>query len=87
MPGARFEIVPRVERVIDGIQVTRAFFSQCWFDAEGCKAGLIHLANYRKTWNEKRGCWSDEPHKDIHSEGADSFQAGGAGVSGAGRAG
>lgn len=79
MPGARFEIVPRVERVIDGIQVTRAFFSQCWFDAEGCKAGLIHLANYRKTWNEKRGCWSDEPHKDIHSEGADSFRQAGQG--------
>lgn len=79
MPGARFEIVPRVERVIDGIQVTRAFFSQCWFDEEGCKEGLIHLANYRKIWNEKRGCWSDEPHKDIHSEGADSFRQAGQG--------
>lgn len=79
MPGARFEIVPRVERVIDGIQVTRSFFSQCWFDEEGCKQGLIHLQNYRKTWNEKRGCWSDEPHKDIHSEGADSFRQAGQG--------
>jgi hypothetical protein len=39
-----------------------------------CKEGLIHLEGYRKAWNERLGCWSDQPVKNVHTEGADSFR-------------
>ena len=52
----------------------RQVFGECWFDETGCKEGLAHLGAYRKTWNERAGCWSDTPRHDIHSESADSFR-------------
>ena len=72
--GGQWVTVPRVTELSVGIQQTREAFSSAVFDAEGCKEGLIHLAGYRKQWNEKGGCWSDAPVKNIHREGADSFR-------------
>ncbi len=67
-----------VQRVVDlqqGIQITRdCLVSDVWFDAEGCKAGIAHLDGYTKSWSKHRGTWSDEPLKNIHTEGADSFR-------------
>lgn len=74
MPGARFEIVPRVQEINWGIQQTRDAFPSAYFDEEHCKPGLIHLESYRKKWNDRQGCWSDEPQHDIHSEAADAFR-------------
>ncbi len=73
-PGWRFEIVPRVSEVLHGIQQVRDIFGQCWFDETHCKAGLEHLAMYRKRWNERVGGWMDEPLHDIHSEAADAIR-------------
>ena len=67
-------IVPRVQDLQTGIQATRKAFSRAWFDEEGCKEGLLHLAGYKKKWNKAAGCWSDEPLKNVHTEGADSFR-------------
>lgn len=67
-------IVPRIDDVTRGIQMTRAAFSNCWFDEEGCETGLMHLAYYGKTWNKSMGVWSDMPKHDIHSNGADAFR-------------
>jgi hypothetical protein len=72
--GGRFEIVPRVEDINHGINMTRACFSTMTFDEEKCKAGLIHLGAYRKTWNEKMGIWMDHPRHDEHSEAADALR-------------
>ena len=72
--GGKWEIVPVVSDVSHGIQLTRDAFGQCWFDEQGCKEGINHLAAYRKTWNKTVGMWSDTPRHDIHSEGADSFR-------------
>jgi hypothetical protein len=72
--GGRWRVVPRVAELQHGIQQTREAFSSAVFDAEGCKEGLIHLAGYRKQWNERAGCWSDAPVKNVHREGADSFR-------------
>lgn len=72
--GGAWEIVPVVSEVTHGIQLVRSVFGECWFDEAGCKEGVDHLAAYRKTWNERAGCWSDTPRHDIHSEGADSFR-------------
>jgi hypothetical protein len=72
--GGKWEIVPVVSEVTHGIQLVRQVFGECWFDDAGCKEGLAHLGAYRKTWNERAGCWSDTPRHDIHSESADSFR-------------
>lgn len=72
--GGRWEIVPRIDDINHGIQMTRAAFSSCTFDAVGCKEGLIHLQNYRKEWDENRGTWKLKPRHDIHSEAADAFR-------------
>lgn len=70
----KIEIVDRVAELQHGIQKTRDAFSLAVFDEVGCKEGLIHVEMYRKRWNTKQQCWSDEPLKDIHTEGADSFR-------------
>jgi hypothetical protein len=72
--GGRWEVVPRVEDINHGIQLTRAAFSNCTFDETGCKEGLIHLQNYRKEWDEARGTWKLKPRHDEHSEGADAYR-------------
>lgn len=75
MPGVRFEIVPRIEDINWGIQQTRDFFPNLWFDEEGCKDGLAHVENYRKKWNERQQVWSDQPDKaGGHSEAADALR-------------
>lgn len=73
-PGWRFEIVPRIDELMNGIQITREKFSQAYFDETRCAAGLEHLAAYSKDWNARLGCWSDYPRKDEHTEAADAFR-------------
>lgn len=74
-PDWNFTIVPRVENLTHGIQMTREAFSRAWFDEEGCKDGLEHLELYGKKWNSRLGTWSHEPEKLAgHSEAADSFR-------------
>ncbi|QCP84337.1 terminase [Cereibacter sphaeroides] len=74
-PDWTWHIVPRVETIQHGIDLTRAKFGQAWFDAEACKAGLDHLGLYRKKWNQRLGVWSHEPEKlEGHSEAADAFR-------------
>jgi hypothetical protein len=72
--GGKWAIVPRVGEVVHGIQAARDVFGQCTFDEVNCKAGLAHLAQYKKEWNGRLGVWSDRPRHDIHSEAADSFR-------------
>lgn len=74
-PDWTFYVVPRVETIHHGIQMTREAFSRAWFDEEGCKDGLAHLELYGKKWNSRLGVWSHEPEKlQGHSEAADSFR-------------
>jgi len=74
MPGARWEVVPRIDDVNWGINQTRDAFPACFFDEEYCKDGLIHLESYRKQWNTRQACFADAPLHDIHSESADAFR-------------
>lgn len=68
------EIVQRVDELQHGIQAVRDVFALCVFDNEGCKEGLVHLEQYRKRWNAQQQCWGDQPLKNVHTEGADSFR-------------
>ena len=75
MPGHTFVTVDRIQDINWGIQQTRNAFADCWFDETHCKDGLIHLESYRKKWNDRQACWSDEPDKaGGHSEAADAFR-------------
>lgn len=68
------EIVPVIDRKINGIQQARNAFPTCWFDATNCEKGLIHLDSYHKEWDTPRGCWRPDPAHDVHSEAADAFR-------------
>lgn len=73
-PDWTFHLVPRVQTIQHGIEMTRQAFSRAWFSEEGCKKGLEHLSRYQKTWNERHQFWTDTPLHNEHSEAADSFR-------------
>lgn len=68
-----FQVVPR-KGIDDGIEDVRNMLKRCVFDEDKCSDGIVHLENYRKEWNEKRGCFSDKPLHDSHSHAADAFR-------------
>lgn len=67
-------IVPKIDSLNTGIQLTRKHMASCYFDVDHAKKGISRLDNYTKKWNDKDGRWSDEPVKDINTEGADAFR-------------
>ena len=75
-PGQSWQVVPRVERVLHGIQMTRAAMASAFIDntPEGCADGLASLAAYRKKFNKILGDFTDEPMHDSHSNFADAFR-------------
>ena len=66
-------ILPRAS-VDDGIEQVREILPRCVFDEHKCDEGISHLENYRKEWDDKRGCWKDRPLHDHTSHGADAFR-------------
>lgn len=66
--------VPRIARVIDGIQETRRRFAELRIDQTRCAKLIVHLTKYRKTWSEKLAGFTDIPVHDIHSHGADALR-------------
>jgi hypothetical protein len=74
MRGCSIKVVQRIQRTTDGINMLRDKFSQCWFDEKNCAAGITHLDNYRKQWNDALGIWRDQPLHDIASNGADAIR-------------
>ena len=73
--GARdVQIVPRVQDIRDGIELTRRILPECEFDAEGCAEGITCLDNYSYEWDEDRGTWDRKPRHDRYSNGADGFR-------------
>lgn len=68
------EIVPVVEDISHGIQLTRNKLQSCWFDAAECKDGILHLESYKKQWSSTNQRFTDTPKHDEHSEGADAFR-------------
>lgn len=73
-PGQKFVVVPRIDRVIDGINLTRSKFPTCWFDQDGCADGLAALDAYRKKWSKATSTWLNEPEHDDNSHYADAFR-------------
>ena len=80
MPGLRFEIVPRIEHILNGINTTRLTLkSNVFIDANGCADGIAALDNYRKRYNERIDAFTEEPLHDRYSNYADAFRQWGQG--------
>lgn len=60
--------------IMDGIEQTREILKLCEFDEHKCSDGISNLENYRKEWDDKRGCWKDKPLHDNTSHDADAFR-------------
>jgi len=71
--GYTFETVERNPDKVNSIQSIREKLPGCCFDEAGCAAGIVHLENYSRDWDEKLGVWRNHPRHDEHSHGADSF--------------
>ena len=74
MPSHTFVIVPRVQDVLIGIQMTRDVFGQCCFDASCCAEGLSAVENYQKLWDEQQQTWRAHPKHDWASNYADALR-------------
>lgn len=74
LPSHSFQIVPRVESVLTGIQQTRMKMANIYIDEHGCSDGIVALDNYRKKYNEKLDVYVDIPLHDRYSNYADAFR-------------
>lgn len=68
-----FQVVPKLG-VNDGIEQAREILPKCVFDNAKCEEGIACLEGYRKEWDDKRGCWKDNPLHDWTSHGSDAFR-------------
>lgn len=79
-PDWNWHVVPRISEFQDGINMMRRSFSKYHFNVDpgapiDCSAGLEHLGEYRKKWNQQLGEWGDKPPPDSpHREAADSLR-------------
>lgn len=73
--GIAFDTAPALP-IADGIEMVRNLFPSFEFDLEGCDEGLKRLENYRKEWDELRGCYKPRPLHDWTSHGADALRTG-----------
>ena len=71
--GFVFTTVERNPDKINSIQGVRMKLPSCCFDEAACSAGIVHLENYSRDWDEKLGVWRSHPRHDEHSHGADAF--------------
>ena len=71
--GIKFTACAKIP-LADGIEAVRRILSYCWFDEVKCHKGINHLKDYRKEWNEKLGCYRDQPLHNAASHGADGFR-------------
>lgn len=75
--GIDFEIAPKLRKDDhsgqDQISAARDILQHCYFQEKNCAEGIKALENYRKEWDDKRGCYRDKPLHDWSSNAADAF--------------
>lgn len=69
------EVLKRIETEQAGIDASRAFLANCWFDEERCQPLIACLDNFRKEWDDKRGVYKSHPLHDEFSHGYKSFES------------
>jgi len=68
-----FKVVPKLS-IDAGIENVRTLLAVCIFDEDKCEDGITKLESYRKAWNDKLGCFRDQPLHDYTSHCADAFR-------------
>ena len=71
--GINFTQVPKLSP-IEGIDAVRNILNRCVFDQEKCAVGIRMLESYKRGWDDKNGCWKEDPLHNEASHGADSFR-------------
>lgn len=71
--GYDFTVVTRTPDKMHSIQNVRTKLPECEFDENATEAGLVHLENYSRDWDEKHAVWRSQPRHDEHSHAADAF--------------
>ena len=79
--GISFEVAPKLSK-LDQIQAARDILQHCYFHESNCvqksadgkrQVGIPSLENYRKEWDDKLGCFRQQPLHNWASNGADAF--------------
>ena len=68
------QTVPKIRNLIDGIELTRRIFDQCWFDEEGCELGLRSLYGYEWAYDDHYKTTRNTPAPNWARHGADAFR-------------
>lgn len=69
------ETLQRIDTELTGIDASRAFLPQVYFDKERCDPLIKCLDNYRKEWDEKLGTWKSRARHDEFSHGYKAFES------------
>ena len=67
-------VVPKIPNIVDGIELTRKKFDECYFDEEGCEIGLRALEGYEWTYDELHKTTRKTPAHNWASNGADAYR-------------
>lgn len=70
--GISFTTAPKLLKP-DQIEAARVALQHCWFDEAKCSDGISGLEAYRKEWDDKNGCYKNNPLHDWASHPADAF--------------
>ncbi len=67
-------VVPKVRNLLDGVELARKVFDECWFDGEACELGLRALAGYEWKYDEILKVLRYTPVDNWAKNGADAFR-------------
>ena len=68
------KIVPRIDDVTIGIDLTRSKLPTAWIDREKCAKGIKALDSYQFEWDEQRAMFTKVPLHNWASNGADALR-------------
>lgn len=71
--GINFTQAPKLP-LIEGIDAVRNILNLCVFDQEKCAVGIRMLESYKRAWDDKNGCWKEDPVHNEASHGCDAFR-------------
>ena len=67
-------VLPRIELLQTGIDQTREFFSQCYFEETKTERGIDCLGNYAYKWSDTEEAWTNSVGPKWATNGADAFR-------------
>lgn len=67
-------VVPVVASDQAGIEASRRYIRQCWFDETHTAEGIKCLDNFRKEWDDERGVYKNKYRHDKASHGYKAFE-------------